>query len=140
MLPSTFAVVANLATYVICAVIFIKGGAPEKWGAVIFVLAALLTPLLNTRDGVRFGVLIIDGLTLIGFVWLSLRWRQLWSLFAAAFVLEDVICHLAMVLVPGIGGYGYVIGLLIWGGYGLTAAFAFAIWEIALDKKHGLRK
>lgn len=130
-----YVVCVYLIAFAMCGIAFMKGGAPEKWGAVTFVLAWLLTPLVDNKEGARFGILIVDSLALISFVWISLKWRQLWSLLAAAFQLDDVLCHLAMALVPSIGGYGYVTGLLIWGGYGLMAVMAFAIWEIKLDAR-----
>jgi len=130
-----YIVTVYLIAFALCVVAFIKGGAPEKWGAVTFVLAWALTPLVDAQNGARYGILIVDSLALVSFVWISIRWRQLWSLLAAAFQLDDVLCHAAMALVPEVGDYGYVTGLMIWGGYGLMAAMAFAIWEVRRDRR-----
>ena len=133
-----FALCVTFLALVLCIVAFIKGGAPEKWGAVTFVLAWALTPLVDMQHGIRFGVLIVDSLALVSFILISVKWRQIWSLLAATFQLLDVVCHLAMAISPHIGAYGYLTGLIIWGGYGLMATMAMAIWECNLDRKYAV--
>ena len=71
-----FALCVTFLALVLCMVAFIKGGAPEKWGAVTFVLAWALTPLVDMQHGIRFGVLIVDSLALVSFILISVKWAS----------------------------------------------------------------
>lgn len=118
----------------VCLVALWKGGAPERWGAVILLAGWFITPLVDNRHGIRYGILGVDGLCLIGFLIISLKSRQLWTLLASGFMVDDVLVHLAMEIRPQIGDYTYASGLIFWGGYGLVAALGFGVWERRIDR------
>lgn len=115
--------------------IFWKGGAHQKWGAAILLFGWLASQCVDVAYGVKYGVLLIDCLCLVGYAGLSLHSRSLWSLMAVVFQFDDVACHLGKILVPRLGGYGYATGILIFGAYGLVFALAFSIWEEAQDTR-----
>lgn len=113
-----------------------KGGAPERWGAVVLLFGWFVSPLVNTDHGAKYGVLAVDCLCLVGFFVISLKSRSLWSLLATSCQLDDVFCHIGKSLVPHMGGYGYVTGMYIWGGYGLLFSLLLSVWERHIDQRY----
>lgn len=94
----------------------LRGGPPERWGAVILLTGWVVSELVDTMERVRIGILEVDLCVLLGFVLLSLKTRRLWTLFAAAFMVNDVACHLIAFL-PDIDGWSYITLLGLWGGW-----------------------
>ena len=102
------------------------GRAPERWGAVLLLTGWFLSMLLQSHsaDGPGTAVVVIDVVSLIAFVALSLWSRRVWTIFMAAFQLDAVMAHFAVGLSGHIGGWAYITALGIWGGYGLVFALA----------------
>jgi hypothetical protein len=116
--------------------IFWKGGVHQKWGAALLLFGWLASQGVDVAYGVKYGVLLVDSLCLIGYLILSVRDRSLWSLMASVFQFDDVACHLGKILAPRLGGYGYVTGILIFGAYGLVLALVFSLWEARQDARY----
>lgn len=103
-----------------------RGGAPERWGAVLLLVGWFLSAVLQSHDGHGPGIIVIliDIVCLIAFTILSLWSRRIWTIFLAAFQLDAVMSHFAVGLSGHIGGWAYVTALGIWGGFGLVFALA----------------
>lgn len=116
----------NILAILVSGWAFWRGGAPERWGAVILLTGWVLSAVLQSHDarGPGIFVVLIDVACLIAFVGLSLWSRRVWTIVLAAFQLDAVMCHFAVGLSGHIGGWAYVTALGIWGGYGPVFALA----------------
>ena len=103
-----------------------RGGRTERWGAAIMAIGWVVTPLVQTHrfNGIDPGIFTVDLLVFLALTALSLWSRRLWTLFAAAFMLDDVASHFAFGMASHIGGWAYITALGIWGGYGIIFALA----------------
>jgi len=98
-----------------------RGRWVERCGALIMCSNWVLTPFVQDyrNVGLDWGILIVDALSLVGFFWLSLRSRELWTAFATAFMFLAVIGHFAAKVTEGLSLYVYISGNGIWGGYAI---------------------
>lgn len=107
------------------------GGAPERVGVSIYVVSCVTTHFaLANHIGYRWlqvetGVLIVDFLTWLAFVYLTLRANRFWPIWASALLGLAVLGHLARWVAPAISGYAYAVVLSIW-SYPILALFATA--------------
>ncbi|ESQ90373.1 hypothetical protein ABAC460_09465 [Asticcacaulis sp. AC460] len=115
--------------------ILIRGGPAERCGAVIYALGWAATVIFQSREGNGPGiwVFLIDILVMIAYVVLSAKTRKIWTLFAAAFALAAVLCHIAGYL-GKVNVVTYVTGITLWGGYGLKVALTGGMIALELDR------
>lgn len=97
----------------------IRGGAPERSAAVLYIsayLGSVAVTQLYHEDyySVQWLVLGIDILLLAALTNLALKANRYWGIWAASFQLIAVIAHLAVALFPSIQGGAYATALLIW--------------------------
>jgi hypothetical protein len=97
-----------------------KGDAEERIIASVLVIAAAGSSL--TRDhnwlGVQWGLLATDLPVLAIMVWIALRTRRWWPLFAAAFEFLAILTHTASMIDRSLGNWAYVTAGVIW-SYGM---------------------
>ncbi len=121
-------------TAILCVILsiiaFIRGGAPERWGAAVLLISWFVTPLVDNHHGFRTGIFIVDVITLFAFGALSFWSRRLWLVLATAMQLATVATHIAALVAPGILGRPYIIVLGIWGAWGLLLAMLIGILTI----------
>jgi len=105
-----------------CSFALWRGGAPERWGATLEVLAVVLTIVvqLRIRPDDRFqdfswGIFWVDGAFLASLCLLALAADRFWPIAAAGFQVADMVAHLAKVVAPDILPYGYSWGIQFWG-------------------------
>lgn len=103
----TLVLVFNLILVVSCGFAFWKGGAPERWAALAYCLAALVTYIIPTRFWASFEsmdapLLAIDIAMLAMLVALTARANRYWPIWAAALQLVLVTVHLAKAYSPTI--------------------------------------
>ena len=119
-----------------CALALLRGRDEERLAAATVLLgwALSMVAFRNRSEDTQWLVLLIDGTEMPVFIWLALRTRRYWPLFAAAFKLLIVVTHLAHVLDPTITGWAYLTAVIIWSylavfaiGYGAWTAPAYAI-------------
>ena len=116
-----------LAT-IVCAAALIWGGTAGRVVAATFWIAWVLSLLVASHDPHRPGIQVdlIDVVVLVVFVVVSFRTRRLWTMFAAACQLDDVVSHFGgRLLHYGISSTITATG--IWGGYALIACIAAGI-------------
>jgi uncharacterized membrane protein (UPF0136 family) len=102
-------------TVVVCGGAFWKGDREEQIAAGGTLLSWLATLVLRDHrwTGLQWGAFAADTLLLVLFVALSLRTRRYWPLVAAAFQLLCVLIHVARLVDPGVRGWAYATGQVI---------------------------
>jgi len=106
-----------------------RGGREEKFACNALVVAWLLSKLLHKYKGLQpeWGILVVD-IGLMGvLLWLALRSRRHWPLFAAGFHLLAVVTHVARMADPTVGGWAYLTAAIIW-GYLVVFSVAYGAW------------
>lgn len=90
--------VYHLLLAAVAAYAFWRGKADERLAAMICVIATIATRLLLSPVGSRYtglelGVLTVDLLTLVGFVFIALRTDRFWPLWVAGLQLTTLVAH-----------------------------------------------
>jgi hypothetical protein len=112
----------------VCAAALWQGSRSERIGAVI-ILGGWLGGVIVSRPGwwnSASGVVAIDAMALVGFVWLALRSPRYWPLWAAGFHLLAVVTHIARIIDPHVRPWAYVTAGILW-GYLLVVALAVGV-------------
>jgi hypothetical protein len=112
-----------------CAVAVLRGRDEERLAAGTVLLGWALTVLAfkGRSEDTQWQVLLIDCAELPIFLWLALRSRRYWPLFAAAFKLLIVVTHVAHELDEAVSAWAYLTAGLIW-SYLTLFTIAFAAW------------
>ncbi len=109
-MPLLLPYVLYLVALVICGTAIWKGDAPLRWSAGAFIIGWMLTPAVSNlgRGDWDMPVAIIDTNVTLLVIWVSLRWRRLWSAVLAALMLLLVIARVVAVADPDVRRYGFV--------------------------------
>lgn len=88
-----------------CTIGWRRGGSTEKWGVAMIAIASFLTVLVQESSffdwrSDRLGLVAIDVILLVAFLWLALSSRRFWPLWATAFHLIAVASHVIVFLKP----------------------------------------
>lgn len=105
----------------------IRGGAPERWGAVILCLSWFSVPFLDNHHGFRPGIFIDDVLTLIAYGILSAWSRKPWTFFVTVFQLATVVTHIGTLLAWN-GNWAYMTVSQIFGAWGIVIATGYGVF------------
>ena len=100
---------------VVCGGAFWKGGREEHLAAGGLLLSDLASFLLNDPRwvGPQWGAFAADTCLLILLTVIALRTTRYWPLAAAAFQLLCVVIHIARIVDPGVRGWAYATGQVI---------------------------
>jgi hypothetical protein len=100
---------------VVCALAVWRGRDDERLSAAA-VLADWALSIFAFRVGevTQWGILIVDTGQFAVLLWISMRSRRFWPLFAAAFGLLQLVTHLAHAIDPVVSGWSYQTASLIW--------------------------
>ncbi|MDQ3124186.1 MAG: hypothetical protein M3Q74_01075 [Pseudomonadota bacterium] len=114
------------------AILWLKGGHPERLGALLWIAGWILQlPLNDVRFGdLRSGVALLDLAFFGAFLWLALRYERWWPLGVCACLLLVLGIHLSTLLIPEVTPLGEASAQL---GLGMLAvliqaAGAFERW------------
>lgn len=128
--------VLQLHTYIslimavlICGFAMWCGDKAARWAGAIC-LAAWLGSILVYRGNAYtadYGVLAIDMASLVGFVWISMRMRRIWTVIISAITALMVASHVAVMIDLRVTLVTLVTGTAIW-SYGVLACIAFGTW------------
>lgn len=113
-----------------CGYALVRGGAPERIGAAIFLAAALLSAVVQSPAGVHFhaveiGVLLVDLGVFAGFFGLALLAERFWPIWMSAMQAVAVLSHLAIALNPKVIPWGYWNAATLW-SYPMLLLLVFA--------------
>lgn len=102
-----------------CTYALVRGGAPERAGALIFAAGCVLTVVALSAPPVRFqsmeiGVLLVDTATFLAFCILAVCANRFWPIWTSALLGLGVIGHFAMLLSPDVIPRIYAIALAMW--------------------------
>jgi hypothetical protein len=116
----------------ICAWAIARGGAAERVGAIAILVNAVVTPFIDAglkEAQAERAVLGLDFALFAVFVALALRSVRWWTLFAAAFMLCEVLSHVVGIYNPKIIKFYYGSALVFW-SYMTLWAIAFGVGQI----------
>ena len=90
--------VYHLLLIAVAAYAFLRGRSDERMAAAICIIATLatrlvLSPVTSRYSGVELGVLLVDLLTLVGFIVIALRTDRFWPLWVAGLQLTTLVAH-----------------------------------------------
>ncbi|WP_040308667.1 hypothetical protein [Asticcacaulis biprosthecium] len=131
----TWAIVSRFWGFLIVPYALVRGGPAERCGAAIYGLAWAATFFSQSRDGNGPGiwVFVIDSLMMLAFIVLSAVTRKIWTLFAAAFAMAAVLCHIAG-MIGQVNVVTYVTGIMLWGAYGMLVALTGGMISVELER------
>lgn len=109
-MPLLLPYVLYLVALAICGVAVWKGDPPLRWAAGGFIVGWMLTPAVSnlSRGDWDMPVAIIDTNVALLMLWVSLRWRRLWSAVLAALMLLLVFARVIALLDPAVQRYGFL--------------------------------
>ncbi|WP_246331930.1 hypothetical protein [Sphingomonas chungangi] len=127
----------NLFLLVSCGYAAWRGGAPERIGAGIFLLAAVLTALVVSPYASRFhhiehGLVAVDFAVFAAFFALSLASERFWPLWIASLQLIAVGTHLVRLIAPDLIPRAYSEIVTFW-------AYPMLLLLIVATRRHELR-
>lgn len=116
-----------------CLFAWLRGGCPEKAGAAIFTIAALLSTAAASAPVERFGsleagVFAVDCAMLLALVALALRAERFWPLWVTALHLIGTAAHAIKLADPSVIRLGYAIALAFW-SYPMLALLVLGTWQ-----------
>ena len=90
------------------AIAWLKGGHPERLGAVFWLSGWLISlPLNDIRFGdLRWAVAVLDIASFAAFLWLALRYERWWPLGVSACLVLILAVHLSALLIPEMTSLG----------------------------------
>lgn len=102
-------------------VALMRGGKPERQGALAMLLAMLLSPaafaLTPDPDGLLWGVFVIDVTLLVALAAVFARSGRIWAAWSSGAQLLTVALHLARIIDTSLGSRAYVgASYLLWLG------------------------
>lgn len=109
-MPLLLPYVLYLVALGICGTAIWKGDPPLRWSAGAFIIGWMLTPAVSnlSRGDWDMPVAIIDTNVALLVLWVSLRWRRLWSAVLAALMMLLVLARVIALLDPAVHRYGFL--------------------------------
>lgn len=122
---------------VCCLYAYLRGGAPERWGAAALVAAVIITPFAPSSGSFRFqniewGVLAVDTTLMVAIAIIAVRAQRFWPMWMAAILMDTVLTHL-LKLSPKLLPWSYGIMSASW-SYPIPIILAVGAW------RHHMRK
>lgn len=101
--------IGYLISLVICGVAMLQNDPPLRWSAGVFIIGWMLTPAVSHvgQSGWDTPVAIVDTNAALILIWVSLRWRRLWSLVFAALMILLVTARVIAYFDRSIVRYAY---------------------------------
>lgn len=124
------AIISLGVAIVVCGLAVRFGDPPARRVGAVMLLGWIVS-LLVYRDNSRFadgGLMLIDCLVAVFFVWESVRSRRLWTVAVAAFQLLALASHLATVIDHRVTINTYKLSLAVW-SHAILLVLAWAVWR-----------
>ena len=104
---------------VVCIYSAIRGGQPEKWVVVIFIVGLVMSIIATAPSDEMYmhpevGVLIVDFVMLSAFVMLALRAERFWTLWICAMQVIQVLSHIPKMIIPELLPQAYYLIVAFW--------------------------
>lgn len=109
----------DLVLLAACIAAFTRGGPAEKTGALVMLTSTAITFMMAGKVDLLFAavslrLVLIDAITFIAFVLITLRSRKFWPLWASALQLLTVFANFAPLLQVRLKGLAYALNEQIW--------------------------
>lgn len=129
-------VLFNSACGIVCMSALLRGGRPERFGAMINLTAVGLTWALRHWNAVHFApadvsIFAIDVAVAAGFFWLAVTTIRFWPIWAAGFALSNLFMSVLGGLLPSVPLFAYHTQL---GIYAYLALGALALGTYRLPR------
>jgi len=117
----------------VCAIAVWRGRDDERLAAGgLLANWALSILLVRANDGMtseatQWEIFIVDAALLGLYLWIALRSRRYWPLFAAGFQVLVVVTHLGRAVDPRVSGWAYITVGLIW-AYLVLFTIGYGAW------------
>lgn len=116
-----------------CGYAWFRGGAPERAGAAIFAVAALLSTFMVSGRPTRFvsvelGVFAVDVAMLLALLVVALRAERFWPLCVTALQVIGTAGHAVKLADPQVFPLAYAIILALW-SYPMLIVLAVGTWN-----------
>ena len=117
----------------VSAYAFVRGRSDERYAAAVCLIAsivsvALLGPAKGRYTGIELGVLIVDLLALVAFVWIALRSDRFWPLWISGLQLTTSFGHLLKAADSTLIPFAYGTALRSW-SYPILIILAIGTWR-----------
>lgn len=136
-LKLALALAYDCALLVICVYALLRGGRPERLGAIVNIGGSVATIALRwltiaTGAPAEIVIMAIDAGVVGSFFWLAIRSTRFWPIWAFGFALADVVMSLTGALLPESTLFAYHTGLGIY-AYLALAALAVGTYRLPRD-------
>ena len=130
--------ISLLVAVLICGLAMWRGDVAARWTGAVSLANWLGSLLAYRRDAYNadYGILAIDVVTLIVFVWISMRTRRIWTIVASAFLTIIVASQVAVVIDLRVTLGTLLISMAVW-SYGVLACIAFGTWASWRARRSG---
>lgn len=117
------------ALLVSCGAALWLGHDNERWTAIVVLISAVASPLVETSEFAHpeSGILVIDVLLLVYLIALALRSDRFWPMWAAGFQIVGTLIHVARLVDATIWPAAYATAGVFW-AYPVLIALALGTW------------
>jgi hypothetical protein len=121
--------ISLIVAVLICGMAMWRGDQAARWTGAVSLANWLGSLMVYRRDAYNadYGILAIDLVTLIVFVWISMRTRRIWTIVASAFLALIVASQVAVMIDLRVTLGTLLISMAMW-SYGVLACIAFGTW------------
>jgi len=129
--------VSLILAIVVCGLAMWRGDRAARWVGAAFLADWLGSMLVYRRDPYHadYGILAVDAVTLLFFVWISIRTRRIWTVVASAFMAIIVASHVAVMIDLRVTLGTLFISMAMW-SYGVLGCIAFGTWAARRGRDH----
>lgn len=129
--------VSLILAILVCGLAMWRGDRAARWVGAAFLADWLGSLLVYRRDPYHadYGILAVDAVTLLFFVWISIGTRRIWTVVASAFMAIIVASHVAVMIDLRVTLGTLFIGMAMW-SYGVLACIAFGTWAARRGRGH----
>jgi hypothetical protein len=137
MAPTVFRILLALVTLYA----FLAGRRDERQVGVILVVGVIATHLAWSPVRQRFGeleigVMSVDLVVFVGFLWVALKSERFWPLWIAGLQLTTIFGHFLKAIDTGLLSRAYGAALMFW-GYPILIILAVGTWRQARRQESG---
>lgn len=138
------AIIYDCVLVSVCLFAVVRGGRPERLGALINLVASLTSSVARLLAVASWApaeivILAIDLGVVAGFYWLAIRTVRFWPLWAFGFAIADIFISLAGVFLPNVTLFAYATGMGVY-AYLALAALAMGTFCLPRDASPVLRR
>ncbi|HWU15695.1 MAG TPA: hypothetical protein VN157_16980 [Caulobacter sp.] len=129
--------ISLILAILVCGLAMWRGDRAARWVGAAFLADWLGSLLVYRRDPYHadYGILAVDTVTLLFFVWISIGTRRIWTVVASAFMAIIVASHVAVMIDLRVTLGTLFISMAMW-SYGVLACIAFGTWAARRGRGH----